>query len=470
MLRPLFWICLLALAGCGGRVKVEWSEEGSAPGGGSAGPRLCPAGQHRCTDNLLEVCGQAGDRWMPVFDCPVKCDAVSGTCGVCVPDKVHCASSTSLSFCSADGLSETDQPCPPASPFCFDGQCVECLDASVCAPTSKKCMVPSCDPEHSCGQAPAPAGTPCAADKECTTTGSCCVVSSVVAKLWPLDLYFMVDRSQSMQDGAWNSQVSALKSFFSKPKSGDVSIGLRFFPLNDLCVAQDNQCSGQNYMDPLVPWGTLPAHAETLNQQLDATSPDGCFTPTEEALHGVLLGSIQRKLGYPGHVVVAVFASDGGPCCQACPIEEPEGLGKIAAKAFTGIPSIPTFAIFLDPKASKVMTAIAENGGTGVAFDGSGSSAAFEHALQEIQSQSIPCQLDTGTTLLNPNTASLQFTPTNGAPYSIPRAADASHCDTEGDWYFDDPLSPKVIELCPAFCEQMKHDPGSQVTMFLECD
>ncbi|MBI5536817.1 MAG: VWA domain-containing protein [Deltaproteobacteria bacterium] len=470
MLRPLFWIIVVALAGCGGTVKVESSEEVSSYAGSGAGVRACTPGQHRCAGNRLEVCNDTGDDFVPVFDCPVKCDAIAGNCGVCIPDKVRCFSPSSLAICSEDGLTEAEQPCPSHIPFCFEGECIECLETSACPPTPQKCTVPACDASHTCGKQPAPPGTPCAVNKECTASGSCCVVSSVVAKLWPLDLYFMLDRSGSMQDGAWESQALALKSFFAKPTSGDTSVGLRFFPLNDLCVAQDNECSGLNYTDPLVPWGLLPDHSNALIQALDTTFPEGCFTPTQEALHGVLMGAISRKLAYPKHVVVAVFVSDGGPCCQACPIEEPEGLGKIAAAALAEPPSIPTFAIFLDPKASKVMTSIAENGGTGEAYDGSGSSQDFEKALLEIQSQSIPCQLDTGTTVLNPNTASLEFTPTTGSSYPITKAVNANQCDTGGDWYFDDPVAPKQITLCPAFCELMKHDPGSQVTMYLECD
>lgn len=42
-------------------------------------------------------------------------------------------------------------------------------------------------------------------------------------------------------------------------------------------------------------------------------------------------------------------------------------------------------------------------------------------------------------------------------------------CDMAGGWYFDDPIAPSVIMLCPEFCQQIKQDIGSKVTMFLEC-
>jgi hypothetical protein len=459
------------LAGCGGKVVSEWDEGASLTGGSKPNARVCMPGEYRCEGNLLIECKQASDGFTPVVQCPVQCNAVAGNCGVCIPGRPQCESATSLSICSDDGMSEANVPCPEAKPWCFDGACVQCLDASTCAPSSKPCLTAACDIQHACTEQAAPPGTPCAAGKQCTASGQCCIVSSVEARLWPLDIYFMVDRSASMQDGAWNNQSNALREFFNSASSAGVSVGLRFFPLDNVCLAQDFQCTGNNYASPLVPWGRLPEHAYVLEQAIASTTPNGCFSPTEEALHGVLIGATQRKQAFADHVVVAVLVSDGGPCCQDCPIEEPEGLGQIAADYLIGPPSVSTFAIFLDPKASKVMTSIAQNGGTTKAFDGGGSSEAFVGALKEIQAQSIPCQLDTSGAVLNPNLASLEFSPASGgASYSIPRVADPSQCDLSGDWYFDNPVSPQLIQLCPSFCNQLKHDPGSRITMFLECD
>jgi hypothetical protein len=43
-----------------------------------------------------------------------------------------------------------------------------------------------------------------------------------------------------------------------------------------------------------------------------------------------------------------------------------------------------------------------------------------------------------------------------------------SGCTTEGGWYYDDPVVPENIQLCPTSCEQVSV-PGSQMIFSVGC-
>ena len=467
MLRLRLWWLMLAWTGCGGSVVSSWGED-KLPEGGVA--PLCTPGVHRCSGTLLEVCRADGAGYEPVYPCPIECNAQGGSCGLCVPGSWRCLDDHTLAQCWDSGLGEQYLTCPPELAHCAMGQCVQCIEADLCPGSSKLCEVARCI-DGQCAVEPAPAGAWCAPGKQCTAGAQCCVVNQVEARLWPLDIYFMLDRSGSMEGAKWERQAQALETFFALPSSGDVTVGMGFFPGWDLCIAEDAQCSGKSYQKPQVAWGKLPMHAQALQAAIAQTAPNGCITPTQDALAGLLEGARNRKLAMPDHVVVAAIVSDGGPCCQSCPVEDIDGLGQMAVAYANGSPSLATFAIYVSQSASAVMHSIAKGGGTGEAFDASTGTEAFVQALRAIQAESIPCQLQTGTTVLDPKTASLMYTPTEGGvPQPVARVEDPLNCDVAGGWYFDNPVAPKLIKLCPEFCDKLKQDPGARITTYLECD
>lgn len=308
------------------------------------------------------------------------------------------------------------------------------------------------------------------------TEAEACATAAVEAQLKPLDLYMMVDRSGSMSGTPWTNQSNALKSFFNDSQSAGITVALRFFPLNDNCGPVTQACDGNAYASPLVDWGLLNGHAAALSTAINNTSPNGCFTPTEEALYGVLKGAQARQQAQPGHVVVAVIVSDGQPCCGDCPIEDSNGIGNIAASYFNGAnanPPIRSFAIYVASAASAVMTAIAQNGGTGQAYNATSGSQAFIDALKAIQGSAIPCDFDMpdpsqGT--VDPNQVTLQYIPNGtGTPIDVARVNDAGACGGGDGWYYDNNTAPTKITLCPTTCSNMKADPNAKVNIALGC-
>ncbi|MBI5533526.1 MAG: VWA domain-containing protein [Deltaproteobacteria bacterium] len=292
-----------------------------------------------------------------------------------------------------------------------------------------------------------------------------CATANVEAKLKPLDMYFMIDRSGSMSGPPWTQQANALAAFWNDPASAGITAALRFFPQKDTCGGVDSTCSGNTYVTPQVAWGLLPGNAAALNGAVNATSPTAC-TPTQEALNGVLKGSKQRQIQQPGHVVVAVLVSDGEPCCTDCPVETASGLGQIAADFFNGTPSVRTFTLYVASVASAVMTSIAQGGGTNQSYDATNTQN-FIAALKAIQGSAIPCDFDMPVPdggSVDPAQVKLEY---QGQP--ITPVSGQAQCGANGGWYFDNQTDPKKIFLCPATCNLLKADPNAKVNISLGC-
>ena len=303
-----------------------------------------------------------------------------------------------------------------------------------------------------------------------------CATEHVQSERVPLDLYLMADRSGSMQNGnptRWISQSSALKAFFFDARSAGLYMALRFFPLDDSYYPQDPQCSGNAYKTPLVDWGLLPDHAPILAGAVDATRPNGNFTPTEEALRGVLAGALERKLAHPDHAVAVVLISDGVPCCGDC-MESSSGLGQIAAQYANGDPPIKTFTVYVAQEASDVMTAIAQSGGTGTAFNATTGQAAFLEALESIRGSLIGCEYkmpvaEAGT--IDRDRIGVHYTGANTTePVVVDRVMTQADCTAEDGWYYDDNEAPTRIILCPSTCARVQADEQANIDIYVGCE
>jgi hypothetical protein len=313
---------------------------------------------------------------------------------------------------------------------------------------------------------------------------SACAEDKVKAEVLPLDLYLMVDRSASMDNPIegqtitkWVNQSDALKSFFQAPDSQGLWAALKFFPLDNGYAPQDPQCSGNPYAIPQVPWGELPGHAAALTQAVDTAQPEGNFTPTQEAIHGVLKGALQRQLAEPLHVVAAVIVSDGKPCCDNCPIEGAAQLGQVAASYANPNPPQPpirTFAIYVDAQATDVMTQIAVMGGTTAPFDATAGQAAFIDALKKIQGSALGCEYKMptpgGGKEVNPALVQVTYTPgTGGDPQTLTQVDSKAACGGQGGWYYDNNAAPTKILLCDSTCNVVRNDKTAEVTILLGC-
>ena len=54
-------------------------------------------------------------------------------------------------------------------------------------------------------------------------------------------------------------------------------------------------------------------------------------------------------------------------------------------------------------------------------------------------------------------------------PQTLLQANDAADCGTDPGWYYDNPMNPTKIFLCPATCVTVQADPEANVKFLFGC-
>jgi hypothetical protein len=335
------------------------------------------------------------------------------------------------------------------------------------------------------------------------TPDSACAAEPHKGELVPLDLYILLDRSSSMQDGAkWSSTVSALQTFISSPQSKGLGVGIQFFPLkpavkspakcttaaecgnygmcfgfppNQFCegaMAPDVSCEQSDYEKPAVPIDTLPAAGQALLDAINKQSPQGSATPTLFAYRGALAYAVPWAQAHLDHVVAVILATDGEP--NLCTGNTTANIAAKAEEAVKGTPKVLTFVVGVGTELA-ALNQIAQMGGTGQAFivdTGGNVTQQFIDALNKIRASGV-CEYQIPVpTSGKPdfNRLNVVFTKegeTTGT--TIKKVADKASCDpTNGGWYYDDESNPKKILLCEASCNMVRNNAG-QVDVMLGC-
>lgn len=68
---------------------------------------------------------------------------------------------------------------------------------------------------------------------------------------------------------------------------------------------------------------------------------------------------------------------------------------------------------------------------------------------------------------LDPNEVNLKYSAPASADQILPRAATSQACEHQRAWYYDDPVAPKQIRMCPAACDAISG--GGTVRISLGC-
>jgi hypothetical protein len=300
-----------------------------------------------------------------------------------------------------------------------------------------------------------------------------------------LDMYVVLDRSGSMEEGApedtpgdcaidlvaaptnpskWCLATHALAKYFASPGAANNRAALQYFPLEGE-EGDDAVCTGGMITQAQVPLSALPIAAPTdaLIQSLEATVPEGNGTPIEAALNGIKTYTAANRDG--ARVMIGILITDGDPTqCE----EDATLLAPILANhlATTGL---KTFIIGMNGAVDATLETLAIAGGAPPHMDfcgtvtppchyynvGAGDPAAFASALQQIQlSAALPCDFDIppppDTQDLDPNLVNVTFT-NLGVANVLSRVNDVTACTGDG-WYYDNIDSPTKVQLCPTTC------------------
>jgi hypothetical protein len=342
--------------------------------------------------------------------------------------------------------------------------------------------------------------------------GGGCAGISVSAEKALLDMYIMFDQSGSMADPPamgggtkWDAVSSALGTFVQQPEAAGIGIGIQYFPLSSgancsvpqctsdaqcgagcgpcmmpipgfgICsgFGSADSCNELDYATPDVEIGLLPGNANSIIQSIANHGPSG-GTPTSAALRGAILHASDWASQNPGHVAIAVLATDGDPTSCETDLNVING---IAANGLTGTPSIRTFVIGVGGSVG-ALNGIAAAGGTQAAFmidQDPNVEQAFLDALNTIQGQALPCSFLIPDAppgeMLNYGQVNVEYTPGGGGPETIPKVSSAADCPAGGKgWYYDNNSNPTQIMLCPDTCATITQDTMGAVRIVLGCD
>jgi hypothetical protein len=314
------------------------------------------------------------------------------------------------------------------------------------------------------------AGAPDGEDPESAGAGGqpaeACQGVSLEAEAVPVDLFIMMDRSQSMGnlvEGSsgtrWQALRDAVQGFVEDPAAANVRMGLGFFSLTGTGF-DDLDCNVDGYAKPSVPIGDLSEIGQDLVSAIDNTTPAG-LTPTVPALQGAIKYAAEWATEHPDRATVVVLVTDGYPtqCSSA-----PEEISEAAKIGYESPQHIRTFVIGVGDVARFNLNNYARSGGTRRAFltDSGNITRTFVEALGNIRNSELACeyQIPTPPEGMKLDSAKVQvvYSPATGSPEEVPSINGLSACanNPNGGWYYDYPQNPSKIVVCPCTCARFQ--------------
>jgi len=311
-----------------------------------------------------------------------------------------------------------------------------------------------------------------------------CATSAADGQPIPVDLYFMVDITGSMHcpvpDVAdceveppmpwsmttrWTVESAALKAFMDDKANTGLSVGIRFFPTDN------GICNASSYVKPAAEIAALPAAAMNLDQVIDMQQPGG-QTPTVPALDGAIQHAKAWAAAHPTHRVGVVYSTDGYP--MGCPNNTIDAAATLAAAAFAGKPSIPTYVLGVGPNLTD-LNKIAMSGGTNTAFlidtkgDAAGQLAA---ALASIRTTAVlgctyTIPAPPAGQALQPGLVNVNYTNSKGVTTKVTQDPAGTTCAKGSGWEYS--TDGTEINLCGALCDSVKADPGGKLQVLFGC-
>ena len=194
--------------------------------------------------------------------------------------------------------------------------------------------------------------------------GSCAGTAQEAERI-DVDLYFMMDRSVSMNEQVaggmtrWQAMRTALQQLAQSPQAANLRAGIGFFNATGR-INDQADCNPALYATPAVPIGTLAQVGPDFLAAIDARSPGG-FTPLVPALQGALQYATSWAVANPTRAAAVVLVTDGYPT-QCDPLVGQAS--KAAAEPSRPTPSVRTFVIGIGGVGRVNLENYARSGGT----------------------------------------------------------------------------------------------------------
>ncbi len=306
--------------------------------------------------------------------------------------------------------------------------------------------------------------------------GTQCAGVGIELEPSPLDMFIMMDRTQSMtyviQNTAlerWDVLQQGVQQFVNDPnvQTKAPRVGLAFFGATGN-PSDPTECDPVTYTHPKIEIEAIATSGPKILQAvIDERALLGGQTPWMPSIQGALMHCQDWQVANPSRLTVAVVVTDGYPteCDEDIShIQEMVGeyyAGVQGAYNTQGKPGIRTYIIGVAVDKFN-LDAVAQSGGTSTAtiVDSAGAVDQFVTAMTNITNANISCDLALPTPpsnqVLDPSKVQVVYKPFQGTNQEIPAASSAGGCGAaNGGWYFDNPTNPTKITLCPCSCANL---------------
>jgi hypothetical protein len=310
--------------------------------------------------------------------------------------------------------------------------------------------------------------------------GGACAGSEQEVEASKLDIYIMMDRTQSMDyltqcdandvcaSTRWQDLRAAVAAFVVDPTvlARDVRAGIQFFSKTG---EFDNplDCDPNVYATPAVEIAPLAESGPQIMAAIDATFPSG-ETPSVPALQGAIQHAADWQAANPIRQTIVLLVTDGIP--TMCDRTD-TAFTAAAAAGMTFDHPIRTYIVGVGVGANRfTLDSVARFGGSTEAFlvDDANSRQALVDALQRVTAQPLPCEYTIPADpdplhVIDYGKVQVLHTPAAGPQEEVPYAVRRGGCSNfSGGWYYDlvpstDPTAakPSRIIMCPCTCASL---------------
>ncbi|HEY3496535.1 MAG TPA: vWA domain-containing protein [Polyangiaceae bacterium] len=293
-----------------------------------------------------------------------------------------------------------------------------------------------------------------------------CIGIGAEAEPVPVDLFIMMDRSDSMANEVegtgqmrWDALREAMQAFVDAAEGDDIRAGIGFFGQsggNDDAL----DCDADRYAEPTVEIAPIADVGGDLVDAMADMFPAG-LTPTAPALTGALEYAAGSAEDNPERATFVVLVTDGYP--TQCEPTAVSSVADIAESAYLAEASVRTYVVGVDAEFNLNNIAIA--GGTNEAFlvDSENVADSFVTALRNVSNSRLACEYNippppSGTQVIDLEEVQVTYTTAEERTEEVPRIQDLEACarNPNGGWYYDDLTNPKRIKVCPCTCARFQ--------------
>lgn len=298
-----------------------------------------------------------------------------------------------------------------------------------------------------------------------------CVSEEQKAEPLPIAMVILIDRSGSMSGTKWTAATQAIRAFVDRSEVVGMDVGLQFFPP----TTAGDTCNASLYKNLAVPIAPLPDNVIPIQQKLLNTDANGGATPMRSGLEGSIAAMREYIENGTPHAGAVILVTDAEP--NSC--GNVSAVASVAANGVTpiaGTTTVRTFAVGMQGASFASLDQIALAGGTTKSFDVSSGQAALLDALETIRMDALGCEYNLplpppGAGVLDLDSVEVRFTPgANDPVIAIRKVTDVTACgDVTGGFYYDDPVKPSRVVLCPASCKAVRSAPNARVDLHFGC-